>query len=116
MSALQRAFLYAVRIPAFYVLSLRLKLCIRLQGNISYICIKRGLSCFSYVDVPKWAGERVIERALALRLSCPVAFQNKMLYSCIYLHSMDPYMATKAVDIETANVNKTSHVNNIITN
>jgi hypothetical protein len=37
-------------------------------------------------------------------------------HTLIYLHSMDPYMARKPVDIEIVNVKKTSHVNNIITN
>jgi hypothetical protein len=32
------------------------------------------------------------------------------------LHSMDPYMAGKPVDIEIVNDNKTSHINYIITN
>jgi hypothetical protein len=39
-----------------------------------------------------------------------------LLFSFIHLHSMDPYMARKQVDMEVVNVNKTSHINNIIIN
>jgi hypothetical protein len=38
------------------------------------------------------------------------------IHSFIYLHFMDPYMARKPVDIEIVNDDKTSHINNIITN
>jgi hypothetical protein len=38
------------------------------------------------------------------------------IHPFIHLHSMDPYTARKPVDIEIVNDNKTSHVNNIITN